>query len=192
VLGRVLPELNVPTRARVLVGAAAVLALVAAAGGIVFALQRSDVTESATNGTKLDAPTPELAPDRVGSVDVVPDETARQEVTVDKLHVGDCVNDLLYPDVVVVPCSAAHQGEIVGVLGAPRGPYPGEELLVESFSPQCEAMGADYIGRDAVSDEKLYVVPEVPYAADWDLYGRRIVCSAFSILKEPMRESIRA
>jgi hypothetical protein len=191
-LGRVLSELTVPTRTRVLVGGAAVLALVAGAGGVVFALQRSDGTVTATRSTIISAPALELPKDGGGSADVVPDEAARQAVTVDKLHVGDCVNDLLYPDAVVVPCDTAHQGEIVAVLVAPKGPYPGEELLVDTFALKCEAEGADYVRKDPTVKNGLYFAPEVPNAADWDARGRTIICAAFPVLQEPLEESVRA
>ena len=169
---------------------AAVLALVAGAGGVVFAVLRSDGTVTATRSTIIDAPTPELPKDASGSADVVPDEAARHTVTVDKLHVGECVNDLLYPDAVVVPCDTAHQGEIVAVLVAPKGPYPSEELLVDTFARKCEAEGAGYARKDSKDD--LYFAPEVPNAADWHARARTIICSAFPVLQEPLEESVRA
>jgi hypothetical protein len=191
-LGRVLSELTVPTRTRALVGGSTALALVAGAGGLVFALQRSDGTAPATRSTIIDAPEPEPPKDGVGSADVAPDEAARRAVTVDKLHVGDCVNDLLYPDAVVVPCDTAHQGEIVAVLVAPKGPYPGVELLVDTFAPQCETEGADYGRKSPNLKDGLYFAPEVPDAADWDDRGRTIICSAFPVLGEPLEKSVRA
>jgi hypothetical protein len=191
-LGRVLSELTVPTRPRVLVGGVAVLALVAGVGGVVFALQRSDGTVTATKSTVIGVPGLEVPKDGVGSADVAPDEAARQAVTVDKLHVGDCVNDLLYPDAVVVPCDTAHHGEIVAVLVAAKGPYPGQELLVDTFAPKCEAEGAEYVRKDPILKDGLYFAPEVPDAADWDDRGRTIICSAFPVLQEPLEKSVRA
>jgi hypothetical protein len=191
-LGRVLSELTVPKRTRVLVGGAAVLALVAGAGGVILALQRSDGTVTATRRTVIGVPGLEVPKDSVGAADVAPDEATRQAVTVDKLHVGDCVNDLLYPDAVVVPCDTAHQGEIVAVLVAPKGPYPGEELLVDTFALKCEAEGAHYVRKDPILTDGLYFAPEVPDAADWDARGRTIICSAFPVLQKPLEESVRA
>jgi Septum formation len=187
---------------------AAVVALLAGAGVIAFALQRSDGTGTATSRDDIRQanticeefgrePTDDCAVRRDTTArprDTAdqPVEAVRQEVTVDKLQVGDCVNDLLYPDAVVVPCTAAHQGEVVAVLVAPKGPYPGEELLIDAFAPKCETEGAAYVGNDPILKERLYIAPEVPYATDWDVYGRTIICSAFPILKEPLEESVRA
>jgi hypothetical protein len=191
-LGRVLSELTVPTRTRVLVTGVALLALVAGLGGVVFALQRSEGTATHTRSTVIDVPGVDLPNDGVGSPDVVSEEAARQAVTVDELHVGDCVNDLLYPDAVVVPCNAAHQGEIVAVLVAPKGPYPGQELLVDTFAAKCEAEGADYVRNDPTLKDDLYFAPEIPDAADWDARGRAIICAAFPVVQEPLEKSVRA
>jgi hypothetical protein len=190
------------SRTRVLVIAAAVLALAAGAGGIVFALQRGDGTDTRTreDGTSGE-PTPSAGSSGVGGTGIVPRDAtpadeptkgARRYVTVDELQLGDCVNALLYPDAIVVPCSAAHEGEVVAVLQAPKGTYPGEEVLVDIFASECDAKAADYVGTAPISKAGLYVAPEVPYAADWDAHGRRIICSVLSILKEPLEGPVRA
>jgi len=189
-------------RTRALVCGAAVLALAAGAGGVVFALQGGHGTETsskADNIGRANANCRELGRESLddcaerSDAEHQAEEAARQEVTVDQLQAGDCLNDLLYPDATGVPCGAAHQEEIVAVLVAPEGPYPGAELLVEAFAPECEARGADYIGGDRTLKQELFVIPEVPFdGVEWDVYGRTIVCSVSPILKEPLEESVRS
>jgi hypothetical protein len=182
-----------------LIGVAA-LVLAAGAGGLFLVARSDDGAETTTSGTDLRRanPTcPELGPesldDCAGRTDTEGQVArARQRRTVDELEVGDCVNDLLYPDALVVPCAAPHQEEIVAVLVGPEGGYPGSELLVDTFAPECDSRGAEYVGRDPAADE-LYVQPAIPFgAAEWDAHGRKIVCSVSSIRKDLRKGSVRS
>jgi hypothetical protein len=187
-------------RSRLVLGVVAVIPLAAAAGGAALAMQGNNGTHPAMKEDKLPRTGPTCpergreglnkCAERADTEDQATQAT-RGDVTVDKLQIGDCVNDLLYPDARVVPCATAHQEEIVAMLVGPEGPYPGAELLVDTFAPECEARAARYVGDEPRSEE-LFVKPEVPFGTvDWDAYGRTIICAVSSILKEPLAKSVR-
>jgi len=198
VLGRVLPELSMSRPTRLVLIAVTVVVLAAGAGGVFLASRPDD--ETTTTGADLRRANATCSTLGEGGdfdrcVGLTPNDgradSASERRTVDELEVGDCVNDLRYPDAVVVPCDAAHQQEIVAVLDGPEGGFPGSELLVDTFTPQCDTRGADYVGKDPASEE-LYVQPEIPSsAADWGVHGRRIICSVSSIRKELRQGSVR-
>jgi hypothetical protein len=177
-----------------------VLVLAAGTGGVFLASRGDEGAETTTKGLDLGRANPTCSTlgergNLDGCVGLTPNDgqanSASERRTVDELEVGDCVNDLRYPDADVVPCAAAHQQEVVAVLDGPEGGFPGSELLVDTFTPQCDTRGADYVGKDPASEE-LYVQPEIPSsAAEWGVHGRRIICSVSSIRKELRQGSVR-
>ncbi|MGH3858123.1 septum formation family protein [Actinokineospora sp.] len=103
-------------------------------------------------------------------------------VSVDRLHPGDCIKTLSESETVyrmpVVPCTQPHQGEVYGEFDLSRGDYPGETAIETEAFTQCETLLEKYAPQavDSAGDT-FYLYPR---SADWRRGDRTVTCIAYS------------
>ena len=89
---------------------------------------------------------------------------ASSEIFVDDLEAGDCFSggrtdqiDLVTP----VPCTSAHESQVVTIFELPDGPYPGEDEVIAAAEEGCTDK-ADPLLTDAAYDdlEPSFIYPD--------------------------------
>ena len=102
-----------------------------------------------------------------------------RSIRVDDLRAGDCiadVDDQFGASVDVVPCTTAHDTEVVAVYDLPDGPWPGTEPMRQRADAGCEQRFPAYAGRKP-DPAALVVFPAPPDELEWP-QSRRVWCFA--------------
>lgn len=121
---------------------------------------------------------PEAARDDSGAV--------ASEGSVDALSVklGDCFKEPIAPpeginevaEVVVVPCSSPHQGEVIAGFDLPDGDYPGDDAVGTAGNERCTSEFATLIGTP-FEESALDVSTYQPTESSWEeLDDREVLC----------------
>jgi putative regulator of septum formation len=97
--------------------------------------------------------------------------------TVDDLAVGDCFDDGDAEGVVRLPCTVAHDGEIIGIVTLPEGPYPGDNGVDKAADRACTHDFTKYVGK-SVDDSELDLYYWLPNEDRWNDDDRVVVCDA--------------
>jgi hypothetical protein len=97
------------------------------------------------------------------------------------LKSGDCIQDVtegkFVTTLLVVPCSASHEAEVVGKVTLPSGAYPGEKAVDDASIDKCtSAMEAYAPGSSDNEAISLFYFP--PGEDDWDT-DRSVICMAY-------------
>lgn len=103
------------------------------------------------------------------------------KVKVEALQVGDCLSLPLTSRtpptrLTVVPCTTPHNGQVVAVLLAPDGPFPGPVQFAQSAYTDCLHAAQTYMGGPILAPLRLRAVTSGT-ATDWnDPADRTEVC----------------
>ncbi|MEV4612090.1 DUF4190 domain-containing protein [Kitasatospora sp. NPDC049258] len=92
-------------------------------------------------------------------------------VSVDQLHPGDCFarpKDLdRATKLAVLPCSAAHYGEVFATAELPGGDYPGERKVADEAEKLCSAGREQYTMDTLAVPDDVDVFSSYPQKAGW-------------------------
>jgi hypothetical protein len=167
------PPASVPLWRRLPIGGIFILVLIVAGGvgGLIFNASRSSTGEIVKEG----------------------------DLTAADLRVGDCF-DLKDPaadlieDVTAVPCTAAHEYEMVFTGSLAEGAYPSDDAFTAFFTANCIPAFDTYVGK-AYLDSELDIFWLTPTSDAWDQGDRSIQCAAYhpriSRLTETLKGSNR-
>ena len=97
--------------------------------------------------------------------------------TVADLAVGDCFDDGNAEGVVRLPCTIAHDGEIIGIVTLREGPYPGDNAVDKAADRACTHEFTKYVGK-SVDDSELDLYYWPPNEDQWNDDDRVVVCDA--------------
>ena len=97
--------------------------------------------------------------------------------TVADLAVGECFDDGNAEGVVRQPCTVAHDGEIIGVVTLPEGPYPGDNGVDKAADRACTHDFTKYVGK-SLDDSELDLYYWTPTEDLWNDDDRLVVCDA--------------
>ncbi|MFE9019866.1 DUF4190 domain-containing protein [Streptomyces sp. NPDC007808] len=122
---------------------------------------------------------------------------ARGEGTAYALAKGDCFNSSTGSlegetyDVDEVPCTRAHDAEVLAVVRVPDGSFPGDDELTRTAEDRCYELQGHYaLDAWAVPDDvELYFL--VPTRQSWSFGDREITCMFGSTRGERLTESLR-
>ncbi|RRC94786.1 septum formation family protein [Schaalia canis] len=109
------------------------------------------------------------------------------------LKEGQCVNlpaEASAATIDVLPCTSAHDAEIVGIEEITENALPPESTLEELAFTQCHAHFTRYIGVDA-NDSQLDAMWLLPTPASWKAGDRSIVCLAVVSDDSPLTASVK-
>jgi Septum formation len=101
------------------------------------------------------------------------------------LAVGECFDyGIAEGEVLRQPCTVAHDGEIVGAVTLPEGPYPGDYGVDEAAYRACSHDFTNYVGKSP-DETELDLDYWTPTESLWNDGDRLVVCEAvgFSGLK---------
>jgi Septum formation len=115
--------------------------------------------------------------DYSGSPEPVSSYSTDPTTTVDDLAVGDCFDDGNAEGVVRLPCTVAHDGEIIGIVTLPEGPYPGDNGVDKAADRACTHDFTKYVGK-SVDDSELDLYYWPPNEDRWNDDDRVVVCDA--------------
>jgi hypothetical protein len=112
------------------------------------------------------------------------------------LRVGDCFNsptDTDQTENVVVPCTEAHDGEVmfVGDFEPATDAYPSEDALVDFETDRCLTAFQSYTGLDFTLDQRYGMAPIRPTPDEWRSGKRKVVCYGYLIDGSKLTKSIR-
>jgi hypothetical protein len=122
------------------------------------------------------------------------DAAAPQDVDIDSLKVGECINES--PDqapitVPLVPCSQPHDSEVFAVFSLTGRKYPGDAAVVRFAQGGCDKRFDAYVGTAADSDN-WDIGYYTPTADTWSVGDRRVFCTASHSDLTPLTGSVRA
>ena len=115
--------------------------------------------------------------DYSGSPEPVSSYSTDPTTTVADLAVGDCFDDGNAEGVVRLPCTVAHDGEIIGIVTLPEGPYPGDNGVDKAADRACTHDFTKYVGK-SVDDSELDLYYWPPNEDQWNDDDRVVVCDA--------------
>ena len=115
--------------------------------------------------------------DYSGSPEPVSSYSTDPTTTVDDLAVGDCFDDGNAEGVVRLPCTVAHDGEIIGIVTLREGPYPGDNGVDKAADRACTHDFTKYVGK-SVDDSELDLYYWPPNEDLWNDDDRVVVCDA--------------
>lgn len=104
--------------------------------------------------------------------------TAADDVSVDRLRVGDCLitpADGVVEDLAAVPCDQEHDGEVFHAFDLPDGDFPGAESVQAAGEAGCLARFEGFVGT-AFDDSELGLLPLTPVADGWAAGDQGVVC----------------
>lgn len=104
--------------------------------------------------------------------------TAADEVSVEALRVGDCLEtpaDGVVTDLTAVPCGQAHDGEVYHSFELPDGDFPGTEQVQTAGEEGCLAEFEAFVGA-AFDDSELGLLPLTPVEEGWDAGDQGVLC----------------
>lgn len=105
------------------------------------------------------------------------------------LHVGDCftapdamlVGDEPLTAVETVPCTTAHNSEVVGVKVLPDSSFPNQKELSELTKKFCLESFKQYVGEE-LYDSEYELYPVAPSEVSWDKAQDRVItCVALTL-----------
>jgi hypothetical protein len=115
--------------------------------------------------------------DYSGSPEPVSSYSTDPTTTVADLAVGDCFDDGNAEGVVRLPCTIAHDGEIIGIVTLREGPYPGDNAVDKAADRACTHEFTKYVGK-SVDDSELDLYYWPPNEDQWNDDDRVVVCDA--------------
>lgn len=103
---------------------------------------------------------------------------AVEEVAVDELRVGDCLEtpaDGVVTDLKAVPCTQPHDGEVFHSFDLPDGAFPGDEQVQTAGEEGCLERFEAFVGT-AFDDSELGLLPLTPVQEGWDAGDQGVLC----------------
>ena len=89
------------------------------------------------------------------------------------------------------PCTVAHDGEIIGDLTFPEGPYPGDNGVDKVADRACTHDFTEYVGK-SFDDSDLYLYYWTPTEPLWNDYDYHlVVCAAYGYGHAKLTGSIK-
>jgi hypothetical protein len=102
--------------------------------------------------------------------------TSESETFIDDLEAGDCFSGGRKDDVdlvTVVPCTAAHESQVVVIFELPDGPYPGERKVIKAADDGCSDKSDPLLTDEGFND----LDPSFFYPDDHAWRGdRHVIC----------------
>jgi hypothetical protein len=118
-------------------------------------------------------------------------DAQRVSTTVDDLAVGECFDDGNAEDEVIrQPCTVAHDGEIIGVVTLPGGPYPGDNGVDKAADRACTHDFTKYVGK-SFDDSELDLYYWTPTEHLWNDDDRLVVCAAYGPSRDKLTGTIK-
>ena len=136
------------------------------------------------------------SPEPVSSYSTAPTTTVSSYSTgrtaaVDDLAVGECFDDGNAEDEVVrLPCKVAHDGEIIGVVTLPEGPYPGDNGVDKAADRACTHDFTKYVGK-SFDDSELDLDYWTPTEPLWNDDDRLVMCAAYGYAHAKLTGTIK-
>jgi hypothetical protein len=100
------------------------------------------------------------------------------DVSVTRLDVGDCINNLQesnnVKDVPKVPCATKHEGEVFALFNLPAGAWPGTDAVAKQAEDGCTKRFKSY---SKTADESIQLFYLHPLEESWSL-DRGVTCVA--------------
>ena len=121
--------------------------------------------------------------------------TKSGDLTASELRIGDCF-DLKDPsadeveDVTAVPCTVAHEYEVVFVGSLPEGAYPAEAAFSTYVENNCQPAFGTYVGK-AYDASDLDIFWFYPTDDAWRAGDRSVQCAAFHPRVHRLTESLK-
>ncbi len=105
-----------------------------------------------------------------------------RSISIEKLRAGDCLKNIIaqtgsYVD--VVPCTTAHNSEVIGRITLPSRAWPGEEQMQEAGVAGCEKLFEEYAGSKP-EEARSTLLAETPDVLDWP-EERDVLCIAYHL-----------
>ena len=95
------------------------------------------------------------------------------------LAVGECFDDgNAEGEVFRMPCTVVHDGEIIGDVTLPEGPYPGDYGVDEAADRACSHDFTNYVGK-STDESELNLDYWTPTESLWNDGDRLVVCEAY-------------
>lgn len=104
--------------------------------------------------------------------------TAADDVAVDQLRVGDCLEtpaDGVVTDLTAIPCGQAHDGEVYHSFELPDGDYPGDEQVQTAGEQGCVEQFEAFVGT-SFDDSELGLLPLTPVEDGWTRGDQGVLC----------------
>ena len=104
--------------------------------------------------------------------------TAADEVSVEKLRVGDCLEtpaDGVVVDLKAIPCSEPHDGEVYHSFELPDGDFPGETQVQQLGETGCVEQFTAFVGT-SFEESELGLLPLTPVAEGWEQGDQGVLC----------------
>jgi hypothetical protein len=105
-----------------------------------------------------------------------------RSISVEKLRAGDCLKNIIaqtgsYVD--VVPCTTAHNSEVIGRITLPPGAWQGQEKIKEAGDAGCEKLFEEYAGSK-LAEARSTILTVPPEESDWP-EDRGVLCIAYHL-----------
>jgi len=91
---------------------------------------------------------------------------------------GEVLNQGGDSEVLRQPCMVAHDGEIIGDVTLPEGPYPGYDGVDEAADRACSPVFTNYVGK-STDDSELNLDYWTPTESLWNDGDRLVVCEVY-------------
>jgi hypothetical protein len=109
--------------------------------------------------------------------------TVQDYSSVRDLAVGECFDYRnTEGEVLRHSCTVLHDGEIIGDVTLPEGPYPGDDGIDEAADRACTLDFTNYVGKSP-DDSELYLYYWTPTESLWNDGDRLVVCEVYGFAK---------